>query len=459
MVLAVVAGVCFLVTSAGLAVGAFGGTTGVVSPESGVALGAMLVCGRRAWPAIFAGVCLAHVAATGAIAMPAALAVGVTVEAGAASLFVDRFAGGAAAFIRVDSLFRFIAIAAFVSAPIGAASGATLSSAGSSSLAGLAYVWLTFWLAHLTGTIVVAPFLVLWVVDPFERVRWTHVIEGAVFLTVFSGVSLLVFGGRSPSDVQDYPLEFLCVPTLLWAAFRFGRRGTATAVLALTGAAFWGTLRGFGPFVRDTPNEALVLVQAYTSVMAMTGLVLAAALGEYRHAEAQLRELATTDSLTGLANYRRLIEVLRAEIARSRRTKRPFAVVFVDMNGLKRINDRHGHLVGSRALTRLADTLRASVRSIDTPARFGGDEFAVVLPETAEEGGRLVLDRIAGRVRADVGQPPISITGGVAVFPRDGESPTLLLRAADKVLYEAKAQGKTKMREDRATEQKTATLF
>jgi diguanylate cyclase (GGDEF)-like protein len=234
------------------------------------------------------------------------------------------------------------------------------------------------------------------------------------------------------------------------AAVRFGRRETATVLLVLSGVAVWGTLRGYGPFVRQNPKEALVLVQAYTSVMSVAGLVLAAAIAGHKDAEERLRQLATTDPLTGLANYRRLIEVLRAEIARSNRTKRPFAVLFIDMNGLKRVNDRYGHLAGSRALARLAETLKMSSRSTDTPARFGGDEFAVVLPETEEEGGHIVLRRVTDRLLRDPSRPLISISGGVAVFPRDGDSPTLLLQAADKLLYEAKPRA--------AAARKTATV-
>src|SRR5262249_38228722 len=141
---------------------------------------------------------------------------------------------------------------------------------------------------------------------------------------------LLVFAGMFPSDIKNYPLEFLCMPFFLWAAFRFGRREAATAMAILSGIAVWGTLHGFGPFVRDTQSESLVLLFTYTSVMSVMGLVLAASVGEHKSAEAQLHQLATTDPLTGLANYRRLLEVLRAEIARSGRTRRSFGVLFVD---------------------------------------------------------------------------------------------------------------------------------
>src|SRR5260370_40952219 len=93
--------------------------------------------------------------------------------------------------------------------------------------------------------------------------------------------------------------------------------------------------------------------------------------------EDHLRQEAASDSLTGLANYRHLVDVLDGEIKRSGRTSREFALLFLDMDGLKRINDHHGHMVGSQALCRLADVLSSCCRGIDTPARFGGGEFAV----------------------------------------------------------------------------------
>lgn len=448
----------------GLAVGGFSGSTIAVWPASGFALAALVVFGRNAWPAILAGALLALVSASGEIIWSITIAVGYTMEAIVGAILVERFARGRDAFRRSSTIFRFVAIAVFVSTPLSSAYGVLASTLfGPSSWSDFAYLWMSWWLANLAGVLVVTPLALLWATTPIDlkSLRPLGLLEATACLLATTGVALVVFGGRFPAEVKNYPLEFLCFPFLLWAAFRQGRRTVATATSVLSGVAVWGTTRGFGPFALESHNEALVLVQAYMAVMATTGAVLASVVAEHKKAEEQLRELATTDSLTGLANYRALLDVLRNEIARSNRTARPFAVLFMDMNGLKRINDQSGHMAGSRALCRLAETLRTSCRTIDTPARFGGDEFAVVLPETSEAGGYVVLSRISERLTAETENPKLSVSGGVAVFPRDGTSPTQLLRAADKLLYEAKARAtRRKHLQSHPDDQlKTGTLF
>jgi diguanylate cyclase (GGDEF)-like protein/PAS domain S-box-containing protein len=158
-----------------------------------------------------------------------------------------------------------------------------------------------------------------------------------------------------------------------------------------------------------------------------------------KRSEERLKQLAVTDGLTGLANYRRLMDVLNSEIRRFDRTARSFAILMFDLDGLKRINDAHGHIAGSRAICRLADVLRTSCRSIDTPARFGGDEFVVVLPESNLEAAQGVANRVITRLRAERGLPPLSVSFGIAICPDDGETATALLQKADIDLYEMKA--------------------
>jgi diguanylate cyclase (GGDEF)-like protein len=155
----------------------------------------------------------------------------------------------------------------------------------------------------------------------------------------------------------------------------------------------------------------------------------------------QVRSMAVSDSLTGLANYRRLVSVLEAELDRSRRTQRPFSVVLLDMDGLKIVNDHYGHLTGSRALVRLGKILRNHSRAIDTPARYGGDEFALVLPEAGPDIATRVVSRVRERLAAESEVPALSVSAGVAAYPEDGDTPEKLLGAADRALYRMKNRG------------------
>jgi diguanylate cyclase (GGDEF)-like protein/PAS domain S-box-containing protein len=168
--------------------------------------------------------------------------------------------------------------------------------------------------------------------------------------------------------------------------------------------------------------------------------VIAEDVTRQRELENHLRRQAASDSLTGLANYRHLVNVLDAEIRRSSRTSREFALLFFDMDGLKVINDRYGHMIGGQALCRLADVLSSTCRGIDTPARFGGDEFAVVLPETNAGKAHQVAQRICESVASDDNGPKLSVSVGVAVYPQDGDTIEKLLRRADSALYLMKRQ-------------------
>jgi diguanylate cyclase (GGDEF)-like protein/PAS domain S-box-containing protein len=161
---------------------------------------------------------------------------------------------------------------------------------------------------------------------------------------------------------------------------------------------------------------------------------------EQRYLEEQLRHQAFNDSLTGLANHRRFFDVLQSEISRSQRTGREFSLLLLDLDGLKDINDNFGHLAGNRALCRLAQILKDCCRTTDTAARHGGDEFAVVLPETGVASASLVTRRIRELLEKDAEEPALSVSVGIATYPREAATIATLLYAADRSLYAMKSK-------------------
>jgi diguanylate cyclase (GGDEF)-like protein len=163
---------------------------------------------------------------------------------------------------------------------------------------------------------------------------------------------------------------------------------------------------------------------------------------------ARAEALSVTDDLTQLYNSRYLHEVLRKETKRAVRSGRPLSLLFVDLDGFKRINDAHGHMLGSRALVEAAAVIRSSARETDIVARFGGDEFALVLPETGPEGAAAVARRVRERIGrhvflADRG-PGSRLTAsvGVATLPEAADTAEDLLQAADAAMYRVKERGK-----------------
>ena len=416
-----------------------------VWPPTGIALVALLILGSRVWPAIFVGAFVVNLSTAGSVGTSLAIALGNTLEALVGAHLVRRFAGGRQAFQRERHVFSFTVLAALVSTTVSATCGViTLSLAGFAPWADYGSIWLVWWLGDATGDLIVAPLLLLWSVRP--RGAWSRgrIAEAALLFSSVLFAGLIVFDQLFQPTNRHYPLEYACVPLLVWAAFRFGSREAASCIALLSGIAIYGTLRGFGPFARATQNESLLLLQAFMGITAIMILALAAVVAERNRIEAELRHLAVTDPLTGLANYRRLVGVLEGEIRRSQRTERPFSVLLLDVDGLKTINDRHGHLVGSRALCRLARALRRSCRTVDTAARYGGDEFAVVLPETGEAAARQVAGRIPDRLASDREHPPVSVSVGMAVYPRDGDTAETLLSAADRAMYAVKGRRDTR---------------
>jgi diguanylate cyclase (GGDEF)-like protein len=233
--------------------------------------------------------------------------------------------------------------------------------------------------------------------------------------------------------------------------------GRAAALAALRG----GRETSAGNVARDIASLQAVLVRALRDELAesdpnrfadaverlaeATGAIQAAAAEELiRRRSRELETQANTDALTGLGNLRLLQKQIAHMLEIHKRYGHPFGVLLMDIDGLKRVNDAHGHQAGDRVLMQVAMALRRSIRSVDVAARLGGDEFCVLAPEQEPEATATLAARLAAAVREEVaspGEPPVTLSIGVVSCPSHGRDAETLIDTADRAMYRAKAAG------------------
>jgi PAS domain S-box-containing protein len=279
----------FVAGKFGLSLAIVNASASPVWPPSGIAVAAFLLLGPRVWPAVLAGAFLVNVTTAGSIATSIGIAVGNTLEGRLGADLVRLFANGRGAFDRARDVFKFVVLAGLFATTVSATIGVTsLTLAGYAAWIDYGPIWFTWWLGDAVGALVVGPILILWSAP--STVPWTRtrMLEGAGVLAATIALGLFVFGG-STGD----PLTFLCVPPLMWAAFRFGQRETATTIGMLAVVATWATVRGLGPFADGPANESLLLLQAFVGTMAVMSLLIGAVVAERRRDETTLARLAS----------------------------------------------------------------------------------------------------------------------------------------------------------------------
>lgn len=248
----------------------------------------------------------------------------------------------------------------------------------------------------------------------------------ATIALVTAGIVVLAGGGQA---------FWLCLPAVLLVSALARSRSEALVGAAIVTAASVLPLAGWLN-VAKLPSPALSLL-----VVAASVAVLVAVRERQAREHSALRSVAESDPLTGIANRRLLMSRANYEIARHNRARQKFAVVMLDLDGFKLLNDRFGHAAGDELLCDVASALSHAMRAQDTVARIGGDEFCVLAPETDHAHTLPLAKRIAGTVAtASAGIEALSASIGVAIFPDDGVSASQLLRAADERLLATKRE-------------------
>jgi len=271
-----------------------------VWPPSGIALAAVLLAGRWIWPGILLGALLANVHVFllnqssdifTILQVSAFMGIGNTLEALAGPHLLRRLGVQGDPLDRLNGVFTFV-IVAFLMCLLSSCIGPIgIVLAGVAPWSKFTTIWFTWWLGDTAGVLVVTPLILSWVRQPI--VKWTarQYVELACLSVMLVVVSSLALGEWLQSAHSDYPLFFLIIPMLMWAALRFGRRIAITAVVVTSGIALWEAVNGAGPFARQNANESLLLLQAFIGVVTVTMLAMAATVAERRKAEDSLSRL------------------------------------------------------------------------------------------------------------------------------------------------------------------------
>lgn len=464
-----------------------------VWPSSGIALAAVLLLGWKVWPGVLLGAWLTNalvlfgrpdVPVGSALLGATLMASGNTLECLAGRAALRRLGSDARPFDRIQDVFKFVFVAAAVAVVAASVGLVAMIVAGAAAGADTLELWLTWWLGDAAGIVVYAPALLAWTWP--SELRWSRarVVEAAVLGLSFVPTGFVLFGWLPEPTVRSLP--YLVMPLLLWVVLRFSLREAAAAVVLVAAVATWGTVQQRGPFATGTLNESLLLVQSFVGTVAVTVLALSAALTERRQLNAALRKanesleqrvnertlelsetnerlsrqmvhrermeremrrMAQHDSLTGLANRRLLEELFDTVEALARRHDAEMALLFIDLDDFKPINDTLGHRAGDEVLMTVASRLEASVRESDLVARFGGDEFVVVLPELSKPQDVMgVAEKLLGvltqPIRIEDESRELGVSIGIARYPQDGRDLQGLLRCADHAMYSVKQRGK-----------------
>jgi PAS domain S-box-containing protein len=300
--------VYFAAAKLGLSLATLHSNVTPVWPPTGLAIAALLMFGRRVWPGIFLGALLTNITTNIPAGAAFGIAVGNTLEAVVALWLLQHVGRWRNSFDSVGDVMRFVGCAAILAPMVSATVGSLSLCLGlQAEWARFWPLWLTWWIGDGFGALIVAPFVLSWR-SPGE-LNTGHRGEITVLLLLHLLVVMIVFGGWFPGPVKTYPLAYLSLPFLLWAALKFDLRIVTSAIVLMAGVAVWGARHGYGPWVQANPNVALILLITFVGTSSLMTLIVSAVTNERRRAEGEKSKLVSAVEL-----HRRRMEELVAHV-------------------------------------------------------------------------------------------------------------------------------------------------
>ncbi len=431
-----------------------------VWPPSGIALAALLLWGPRTWPGIWVGSLLVNVAVAlttvqldlnlTSLLVAASIATGSTLQALAAAIVLQRWVGVEKLFESGSAALAFTGIAAAGCLLASTWGSTTLLVAGALDASSYLDSWETWWLGDLIGVLVFAPVFLTWREKlQIGRKPW-RLAETFASFALLALTTTIVFATPLPAQGPASPLTFLPLPFLVWIACRFRPRGVVLGVLLMSAIAVAATANGVGPFGGEKSNESLLMLQAFIGLTSVMALVLAATVSGHRQNETAFRnlslemeQLALSDELTGLRNRRGFLVLAEQALRMAHRTQARCALIYIDLDGLKRVNDTRGHAAGDSLIVDAANILSHVFRESDVVGRVGGDEFAIFAVLDEGDGKNTISQRLQAAIDRFNGQaaPSMRLTMSIGIeeLPRRSEIPLdELLTRADRAMYRKK---------------------
>lgn len=445
----------------GLLLPAIGSHITLIWLPTGIAVAALLRWGMSIWPAVW----LASLAVNHTVGSSWPLAVAIAVG-NTLGPFLSAWILKHTFFNRVMDKTRDI-VMLLAAATIGmsvSASGGVASLAAFGMLQSSPLVaWLIWWAGDFVGVLLATPLLLNISYGELEKL-WQQRMEYALWLIVTIILGWGIFFINTDAAGNALPLVFVMVPMVVWSAMRFDNTGASIGTLVCMLIAALATSQGMGPFYRVASSQGLYVMWVYLATLVVVQLMVTAIQTQRREAEARIRTLAFYDPLTQLPNRNLLLDRLRQAMYLSTRSRRHGALMFLDLDHFKNINDTYGHDAGDQLLKEVARRLQHCVRQGDTVSRLSGDEFVVVLenldidPLRAVKQAEIVAEKIRSALaeifHLVVGQnhhPQVidyysSVSIGISLFQGANNRVEELLKRADLTMYQAKSAGRNAIR-------------